>query len=1133
MGRDRDKDRRRRRRDDDSDDSRDRSRRKEHKRDRHRRDRSSSRDRKRRRDEYGVPVSEGWVSMEHEARLKEMSAAPAPAPRPRARRPPTGGGGGDESATQAAAMAAMISARLKANAPKSAEELEAEKKLERGAKAVEDEANRRERVAAWQAAQGKASGAGAAGGPGGPTWTLEDEGEADDDDELLAEFDTGDAAAAAAPAPAAAVSSLKGAAAAELRKKRLEKKRDATAAAAEKAAPFLAPAPAPAAPRARRCGPLEGFLASFSSGAPSDPLDTFLTSLDGSGATSPARSDRSEGARIMDAVEDGDRGYVNPHATNTITMEEILKGAKPPDGGWESNYESESDSEARARGAGRGASEKSGTGSWRAFAALHKDEDSDDEPPDKELGRCFADDGDVMEEGERRRAERSALEVFAEQLKKKELKPVDHARENYVKIRKNFYVVPRALGALSAADVALRRDADEIKVRGKGCPPPIETWGQCGLPDKAHGALVKAFGDHTEPFPIQKQALPALMSGRDVIGIAKTGSGKTLAFVLPLLRHIMDQPPIVDGGDGPVALILAPARELALQIWREAKRFANPLGLRAIAVYGGAKVADQIADLKRGAEIVVATPGRLIDILTMSQGRLIGLRRVSYVVLDEADRMFDMGFEPQIAMILRNARPDRQTALFSATFPRAVEQLARKALSYPLEIVAGGRSVAADTVDQYVELRAEGTKFMRLLQLLGHWFERGSVLIFVDTQLKCDSIYEQLMKAGYRAAKESEIPNFKGSDLGHFPLAGYPALSLHGGKDQADRDGTISDFKSGVATVLVATSVAGRGLDVPSIVCVVNYSAPNHLEDYVHRVGAARAAGTAYTFLDPVNEDAYAPILHKALKQAKMAIPPELAELEEVRGGAPRAKQWASSGYAGRGYKFDDDELDGEKAAARDQRKAMEAEMGLHDPDLRDDDDDGGDAEAEAKNAAARAALAAEAAAPDATALATAPAPGAAAAVMLASRRRAARARTPRRWRRGADGGAAAGAPARGAGGHPVLGGVQTLPGGHCYDELDVNDYPGEARYRATHRDNILRVQEETGCAIIARGQYIAPGKAPEPGQKRLYLALEAKDELSIKHAKAELALLGDARARDVRRQARPRRRGQLRQAPI
>jgi ATP-dependent RNA helicase DDX46/PRP5 len=136
------------------------------------------------------------------------------------------------------------------------------------------------------------------------------------------------------------------------------------------------------------------------------------------------------------------------------------------------------------------------------------------------------------------------------------------------------------------------------------------------------------------------------MSGRDVIGIAKTGSGKTLAFALPLLRHVSDQPPVIDGSEGPVALILAPARELALQIYRETKRFASVLGLRCTAVYGGAQVAQQIADLKRGAEVVVATPGRLIDILTMQQGRLIALSRVSFVVLDEADRMFDMGCEP-------------------------------------------------------------------------------------------------------------------------------------------------------------------------------------------------------------------------------------------------------------------------------------------------------------------------------------------------------------------------------------------------------------------------------------------------------------------------------------------------------
>jgi len=510
-----------------------------------------------------------------------------------------------------------------------------------------------------------------------------------------------------------------------------------------------------------------------------------------------------------------------------------------------------------------------------------------------------------MEEGERRAAERSALEVFAMELKKKELRPVDHDAEAYAAIRKNFYVVPKALAALDDAEVAARRDADECKVRGKGCPPPIEAWSQAGLPDKALAALLRGFGADAAPFPIQKQALPALMSGRDVIGIAKTGSGKTLAFVLPLLRHIMDQPPVRDGADGPVALILAPARELALQIWREAKRFAAPLGLRAIAVYGGAKVGDQIADLKRGAEICVATPGRLIDILTMQQGRLIALRRVSFVVLDEADRMFDMGFEPQIAMILRNARPDRQTALFSATFPRNVEQLARKALKFPLEIVCGGRSVAASTVTQYVEVRDENTKFMRLLQLLGVWFERGSTLVFVDTQLKCDSIYADLIKAG------------------------YACLSLHGGQDQKDREATLDDFKAGVATILVATSVAGRGLDVPAIRCVVNYSAPNHLEDYVHRVGRTGRAGkegTAYTFLDAANEDSYAPIVAKALRQASRPVPPELDAVAKTFTARAVAgeRQWAASGYAGRGYKFDEDELVGDKKVEAAQRKALE-----------------------------------------------------------------------------------------------------------------------------------------------------------------------------------------------------------------
>lgn len=231
------------------------------------------------------------------------------------------------------------------------------------------------------------------------------------------------------------------------------------------------------------------------------------------------------------------------------------------------------------------------------------------------------------------------------------------------------------------------------------------------------------------------------MSGRDVIGVASTGSGKTLAFLLPLLRHILDQPVLGDG-EGPIGLIMAPARELAVQIYNESKKFTKALGLRVTAVYGGAGVADQIADLKRGAEIVVCTPGRMIDILTMQAGKLVSLDRVSFVVLDEADRMFDMGFEPQIKMIMQNVRPDRQTALFSATFPRTVETLAKKVLHMPLEIIVGGRSVASSSITQHVEIRDDDDKFMRLLQLLGVWYEKGNILVFVDTQSKCDTLFQ-------------------------------------------------------------------------------------------------------------------------------------------------------------------------------------------------------------------------------------------------------------------------------------------------------------------------------------------------------------------------------------------------------
>jgi ATP-dependent RNA helicase DDX46/PRP5 len=364
------------------------------------------------------------------------------------------------------------------------------------------------------------------------------------------------------------------------------------------------------------------------------------------------------------------------------------------------------------------------------MAAIRKKREEEDESIRRNAvsndSEYDADDSD--EDVEEAPKQRSALELLADAQKRKDLKRVDHNKIEYAPFKKRFFIVPQEIRGLGHDQVAKIRKDMEITIRGKGCPRPISTWLQCGFSSRVLAVIKRQ--QYQDPFPIQRQAMPAIMDGRDVIGVAKTGSGKTLAFLLPMFRHILDQPPLQEG-EGPIGLVMAPARELALQIHSEAKRFCKALGLRVTAVYGGAGVAEQIADLKRGSDLVVCTPGRFIDILTMNAGKLLSLKRVTFVVLDEADRMFDMGFEPQIARIMGNTRPDRQTVLFSATFPPAVELLARQVLLKPVEIVIGGRSIASGDIKQYVEVREEKDKFLRLLQLLGKWHDKGSVLVFV------------------------------------------------------------------------------------------------------------------------------------------------------------------------------------------------------------------------------------------------------------------------------------------------------------------------------------------------------------------------------------------------------------------
>lgn len=493
-----------------------------------------------------------------------------------------------------------------------------------------------------------------------------------------------------------------------------------------------------------------------------------------------------------------------------------------------------------------------------------------------------------------------SLAAATAKKKKKDIPTVNHAKMHYEPFRRDFYSEPVEMTDWTEEDVAnLRMELDNIKVRGVDVPKPVQKWAQCGLGVQVLEVIQKL--GYEAPTSIQSQALPAIMSGRDVIGVAKTGSGKTIAFLLPMFRHIKDQRPL-DALEGPIGLILSPTRELATQIHKECKPFLRALGLRAVCAYGGAPIKDQIADMKRGAEIVVCTPGRMIDLLTANSGRVTNLKRVTYVVLDEADRMFDMGFEPQVMKILANIRPDRQTVLFSATFPRQMEALARKTLTKPVEIVVGGRSVVAPEITQIVEVRNEDTKFVRLLELLGKLYEDEKneddrVLVFVDRQEAADSLLRDLMKKG------------------------YPCMSIHGGKDQIDRDSTIDDFKAGVVPILIATSVAARGLDVKQLKLVVNYDAPNHLEDYVHRAGRTGRAGntgTAVTFLTD-DQDRYAVDIAKALKQSGQPVPEPVQKLvdsfmEKVKAGKEKA---GASGFGGKGLERLDQERDAAKARER------------------------------------------------------------------------------------------------------------------------------------------------------------------------------------------------------------------------
>ncbi|XP_055343438.1 probable ATP-dependent RNA helicase DDX46 [Paramacrobiotus metropolitanus] len=723
---------------------------------------------------------------------------------------------------------------------------------------------------------------------------------------------------------------------------------------------------------------------------------------------------------------------------------------------------------------------------------------------------------------------------------KKLIQAVDHQAIDYPTFRRSFYNEVPEITNMSEVEVqAYREELEDIKVRGKDCPKPIKNWAQCGVSKKELDVLKKS--GYTKPTPIQAQAVPCIMSGRDVIGIAKTGSGKTLAFLLPMFRHVLDQPHLEEG-EGPVALILTPTRELALQIWKEAKKFGKSMGLRCVCVYGGTGISEQIAELKKGAEIIVCTPGRMIDMLAANNGRVTNLRRVTYVVLDEADRMFDMGFEPQVMLIVDNIRPDRQTVLFSATFPRQMEALARRILAKPIEIQVGGRSVVCKDVEQHVMIIDEDQKFLKVLELLGHYGAQGSCLIFVEKQEKADQLLKDLMKAS------------------------YSAMALHGGIDQFDRDSTINDFKKGNIQVLVATSVAARGLDVKNLVLVVNYDCPNHYEDYVHRCGRTGRAGNkgyAYTFITPLQER-YSPDILKALELSGAEVPQDLKLIFETYKGrlaAEGKKVKGFSGFGGKGFQFDENEAQ----AAKDSKKMQKAVLGLQDSDSDEGEADL-DQHIEDLFKSTRRVKDANAPAPPVVIVQQQPAvtvqQGAAAPVQpqetytghgafipvaapvykvskdagknlelakrLAMKLQAAKAVDPTKnsTQQAAEAimrGFHSEAPAvskktiaeqlaeklnaklnyvpeeKPAEENPVEQ-YKTFE-----EELEINDFPQQARWRITGKETLAQIGEYADAFLSVRGSYIPTGKEPTEGERKLYIGIEATTELSLSKAKAEV----------------------------
>ncbi len=357
--------------------------------------------------------------------------------------------------------------------------------------------------------------------------------------------------------------------------------------------------------------------------------------------------------------------------------------------------------------------------------------------------------------------------------------------------------------------------------------------------------------NYLKPTPIQAQAIPLLTEGKDLLGIAQTGTGKTAAFALPILHRLSLEPAQRVPGS-PRALILAPTRELARQIGERFTAYGRKLPLTSAVIFGGVNQHHQVKALKAGVDILIATPGRLLDLCTQ---RHIRLDKVSILVLDEADRMLDMGFIRDVRKIVAACRSKRQTLLFSATMPPAIAKLANDVLHHPVRIDVSPKTVTVERIEQRVYFVGAKDKRTLLDQLLADpAFDR--VLVFTRTKRGADRVCKQLKQTG------------------------VPVDALHGNKAQNARVRALDDFRKGKVRVLVATDIAARGIDVPNISHVINYELPNEPESYVHRIGRtarAGAGGAAVSFCDQ-SERPYLKAIEQLMQRKVTAVDHRLVE---------------------------------------------------------------------------------------------------------------------------------------------------------------------------------------------------------------------------------------------------------------